>query len=131
MPKASGTFSIKNWDEKPFAERDDAPKLTNARVINAYAGDLDGEGTSDAVMVYASDTQATYVGYERFDGTLEGRSGSFVLHASGTYENGVATTKWEIVPDSGTDDLKGIRGRGGYAAKHGESAVAYELEYEL
>jgi len=132
MPKhkAKGTFSIKSWDEKPYAEHSDAPKLTSAHVVNTYSGDLDGEGTVHSVMFYSSDTQATYFGYERVIGRLGGRSGSFVLHGSGTFENGVATTKWSVVPESATGDLKGLRGKGGYAATH-QPAVDYELEYEL
>jgi Protein of unknown function (DUF3224) len=126
---AKGTFSIKSWDEKPFAEAADAPKLTTAHVVNTYSGDLDGEGTVHHVMFYASDAQATYSGYERVVGRLAGRSGSFVLQSSGTFENGVAT-KWSVVPGSGTGDLKDLRGQGGYAATH-QPAVDYELEYEV
>ena len=131
MPKATGTFSIKSWDEQPYAEQPESPKLTNARVVNTYSGDLDGEGTSNAVMFYASEAEATYMGYERVVATLGGRSGTFVLRSSGTYDGGVATTRWEIVPDSGTGDLETLSGNGGYVAKHGESAVPYELDYRL
>jgi hypothetical protein len=131
MPKATGTFSIKSWDEKPFAERADAPKLTSAQVVNIYSGDLEAEGSILHVMFYASDTQATYLGYERVVGRLGDRSGSFVLHSTGTFEDGVATTTWSIVPDSATGDLKGLRGKGGYAARSGEARVDFELEYSV
>jgi Protein of unknown function (DUF3224) len=129
--QAHGTFSIKSWDEKPFAEHADAPKLTNAQVVNTYSGDLDGEGTIHSVMFYSSDAHATYVSYERVVGRLGGRDGSFVMHGRGTFENGVATTTWTIEPLSATGELKGLRGKGSYAARHGESAVAYTLDYDL
>ena len=38
---ATGTFTIKAWDEQPWAEVDEAPKLTHARVTTTYSGDLD------------------------------------------------------------------------------------------
>src|SRR4029450_12726270 len=50
--KASGGFTIKAWDEWPYAELDQAPKLTHARVTTTYGGDLEGEGTSELLMVY-------------------------------------------------------------------------------
>jgi Protein of unknown function (DUF3224) len=128
--QARGTFSIKNWDEKPFAEHAEAPKLTHAEVINTYTGDLVAEGTVAHVMFYESDAHATYAGYERIVGTLNGRSGSFVVQSSGTFENGVATTTWQILPESTTGELVGLRGSGGYAARH-ERAIDYQLDYEL
>ena len=74
--KATGQFTIKGWDEQPYAEHEGAPRLTHARVTSAYGGDLEGEGT-------------------------------------------------------GTGDLAGLRGQGGYVAKQGEAAVAYELRWSL
>ena len=41
---ANGTFTIKAWDERPWAEHDEAPKLTLAHVTTTYTGDLEGEG---------------------------------------------------------------------------------------
>ena len=43
--KATGSFTIKAWDKQPWAEVEEAPKLTHARVTTAYTGDLEGEGT--------------------------------------------------------------------------------------
>jgi len=104
--------------------------LTTARVVNSYSGDLEGEGIVQHVMFYASETHATYVGYERVVGRLGAREGSFVLHSSGTFQDGVATTRWSVVPESTTGELRGLRGSGGYAARH-EPAVKFELEYSF
>jgi Protein of unknown function (DUF3224) len=126
--KATGSFTIKSWDEQPFAELDGAPKLTQARVTTTYRGDLDGEGTSALVMAYDG-TDASYAGYERVVGSLGGRSGSFVLRLAGGFEQGAASTDWTVVEGSGTGGLAGLRGEGGYVAKHGEPEVAYELRW--
>jgi Protein of unknown function (DUF3224) len=36
---ATGTFTIKGWDQQPYAEAEGAPKLTHARVTTACTGD--------------------------------------------------------------------------------------------
>jgi Protein of unknown function (DUF3224) len=126
--KATGTFTIKSWDEQPYAEVDGAPKLTQARVTATYGGDLDGEGTSTLVMAYDG-ADATYSGYERVVGSLGGRSGSFVLRLAGGFEQGAARTTWTVVEGSGTGELTGLQGEGGYVAKQGEPEVAYELRW--
>ena len=126
--KATGSFTIKSWDEQPFAEVEGAPRLTQARVTTTYAGDLDGEGTSTLVMAYDG-ADASYAGYERVVGSLGGRSGSFVLRLAGGFEQGAARTDWTVVEGSGTGELAGLQGKGGYVAKQGEPEVAYELRW--
>ena len=128
--KATGTFTIKSWDEQPYAEVEGAPKLTQARVTTTYTGDLDGEGTSTLVMAYDG-ADASYAGYERVVGSLGGRSGSFVLRLAGGFEQGAARTTWTVVEGSGTGDLAGLRGEGGYVARQGEPEVAWELRWSL
>jgi Protein of unknown function (DUF3224) len=126
--RATGSFTIKSWDERPFAELEGAPKLTQARVTTTYGGDLDGEGTSTLVMAYDG-ADASYTGYERVVGSLSGRSGSFVLRLAGGFEQGAARTDWTVVEGSGTGELAGLGGEGGYVAKQGEPEVAYELRW--
>jgi hypothetical protein len=128
---ATGTFATTSWDEGPWAEEEGGRKLTHAKVTSAYQGDIEGEGTSQSIMWYADEGRATYAGFERVVGRLGGRAGSFVLEGRGTYANGVATTEWTVVPGSGTGELAGLRGTGGYAAGHGESAVTYRLDYSF
>ena len=127
---ATGTFTIKAWDEQPWAEVDEAPKLTHARVTTTYSGDLDGEGTSGLLMAY-DQADAGYTGYERFVGSLDGRPGSFVLRLGGGFADGAATTTWTVVEGSGTGDLAGLQGAGGYVANQGEPEVAWELRWSL
>ena len=127
---ATGTFTIKAWDEQPWAEADKAPKLTHARVTTTYTGDLEGEGTYQLLMVY-DQADAAYAGYERFVGSLDDRSGSFVLRLGGGFEGGAARTTWTVVEGSGTGDLAGLQGEGGYVARQGEPEVAWELRWSL
>lgn len=74
---ASARFAIKSWDEKPFNEGDDLPKMTRATVSKTYTGHIAGEGQVEYLMMYRKDGSAHFVGLERIVGQIGGRVGSF------------------------------------------------------
>jgi hypothetical protein len=127
---ANARFAIRNWDEKPYGEGQDLPKLTRAAVTKAFTGDLAGEGHGDYLRMARSDSSATIVGLERVVGHLAGRAGSFVLQRTGIFENGVAKESYSVVPGSGTGELLGLRGEGTSAVGHG-AEHPLTLNYEL
>jgi uncharacterized protein DUF3224 len=130
MTHAQATFELKTWEETPYDPIDGAPKLTRARVTKVFHGDLEGEGTVEYLMLYREDGSASFVGLERVAGRLGGRTGSFVLQHSGTFEAGTAKTTWSVVPGSGTGALVGLRGQGGFASGHAQS-YAITLDYDF
>ena len=127
---ANATFTIKSWDEKPYSEGPDLPKLTRAAVTKTFKGDLDCEGHVEYLMMYRADGSATFVGLERIVGKLDGKSGSFVLQRTGSFESGVAKESYSVIPGSGTGDLRGLRGEGTTALGHGNE-YPFTLDYEL
>ncbi len=126
--RAKVTFTIKSWDEKTYDEIEGAPKLTRARVTKSYQGDLEGEGKLEYLMMYRTAASASFMGLERVTGSVAGRSGSFVLQHSGTFEDGVAKVILSVVPGSGTGDLHGMMGEGGFNAGH-QPPYAMTLNY--
>jgi Protein of unknown function (DUF3224) len=127
---ANSRFAIKSWDEKPYSEGPDQPKLTRGTVMKTYTGDIAGEGHVEYLMMYRSDGSAAFVGLERVIGQLAGKTGSFVLQRTGTFENGVATEHYSVISGSGTGELRGLSGEGTSAVGHGlEHPVT--LNYEL
>jgi uncharacterized protein DUF3224 len=127
---ANSRFAIKKWEEKPYGEGQDLPKLTRATVTKAFTGDIAGDGHVEYLMMYRSDGSATFVGLERVVGQLAGKKGSFVLQRAGAFENGVAKESYSVVPGSGTGELQGLRGEGTSAVGHGlEHPLT--LNYEL
>jgi hypothetical protein len=48
---------------------------------------------------------------EQVTGTLNGRSGSFMLQHSGTMDAGAQALTVQVVPSSGTGELAGISGQ--------------------
>jgi hypothetical protein len=119
MKSANARFAIKKWDEKPYGESKDLPKLTRATVTKTFTGDIEGEGRLEYLMMYRSDGSATFVGLERVVGRLAGRTGSFVLQRTGVFDAGMAKETYSVVPGSGTGDLRGLRGEGSSAVGHG------------
>jgi Protein of unknown function (DUF3224) len=71
---------------------------------------------------------ASFVGIERVNGAVAGREGSFVLQDAGTVEGNIVHGEWFVVPGSGTGDLTGLRGTGGFRANLGEGAHVH-LDY--
>ena len=76
---ANARFAIKAWDEKPYGEGPDQPKLTRASVTRTYTGDIEGEGRVEYLMMYRGDGSASFVGLERIVGRIGGRAGSSAL----------------------------------------------------
>jgi hypothetical protein len=128
--QAKATFGIKSWDEKTYNEIEGAPKLTRVSATKSYQGDIEGEGKVEYLMMYRSAGSASFMGLERVTGRIGGRSGSFVLQHTGTFEEGVAKVKLSVVPGSGTGDLRGMKGVGGFSVGH-QPPFALTLDYDL
>ena len=127
---ANSRFTITGWDEKPYGEGPDLPKLTRASVTRVFTGDIAGQGHVEYLMMYRSDGSATFVGLERVVGRIGGRTGSFVLQRTGAFEGGQAKESYSVVPGSATGELEGLRGDGATALGHG-TEYPFTLNYEL
>ena len=68
------------------------------------------------------------VSMQRFTGKLSGRHGTFVLQGKETVENGKIKATWFVVPGSGTGNLSGLRGEGGFEGDFGKGSDGW-LDY--
>jgi hypothetical protein len=75
-----------------------------------------------------ADGSASFVGIERVSGSVAGREGTFLLQDAGTVDGNVVSGDWFVIPNSGTGELSGLRGEGGFRASLGENAQVY-LDY--
>jgi hypothetical protein len=128
--QANARFTIRSWDEKPYSEGPGEPKLTKAAVAKTYTGEIDGEAHVEYLMIYRSDGTANFVGLERFAGRLAGRTGTFVLQRTGSFEGGQAKESYSVVPGSATGELKGLTGEGRSSLGHA-AEYPFTLDYEL
>ncbi|MFT7840747.1 DUF3224 domain-containing protein [Saccharothrix sp. BKS2] len=110
------TFTITRWDDTTWDEAE--PKLSRVLVEKTYTGVLEGTSTAELTTCQPSEGQAGYVGTERFTGTLDGRTGSFVMQHGGVVSAAGARSFGHVVPGSGT---------GGLAGLGGEVRLAHEL----
>lgn len=123
----SGPFDVKTT---PQDDKSPDPLLGRFLLDKQYRGDLEATG---AGQMLTAGTQVkgsgAYVAIEKVSGTLKGRKGSFVLQHMGTMTQNLPQLTIAIVPDSGTDELKGISGKmviNIAAGKH-----SYDLQYTL
>lgn len=127
---ANARFAIKSWDEKPYSEGQNLPRLTRASVLKIFTGDVEGEGQVEYLMMYRGDGSATFVGLERVVGRIGNKSGTFVLQRFGVFENGQAKESYSVVDGSGTGELVGLRGEGSSAVGH-DVDHPFSLRYDL
>ena len=127
--KASGTFEVK-LTPQPSDGYFDGTILGRLTIDKQFRGDL--EGSSKGQMMSAGTAvqgSAGYVAIERVSGTLLGRSGSFVLQHSSTMDKGQPKQSIQVVPDSGTERLSGLRGN--MIISRADAKHQYDLEFEL
>ena len=128
MPTARGPFDVAMESEPPFLEQDGLTLNRNV-VRKEFSGDI--AGTSEAQMLAAFTAvpgSAGYVAIEHFTGSVNGKSGSFVLQHSGVMNKDDGQLTVVIVPDSGAGELTGISGT--MQIDNDEGQHSYVLDYE-
>ena len=127
---AAGAFEIGSWDEQPYEEVE-GTRLSRTRLTKTFSGDVEGESTAELLMAYGSEEgSAAYVGLERVTGSVHGRAGSFVLRHSAAMERGEGGLSLEVVPDSGTGGLRGLRGEARITVEPG-GGHTFTLDYDF
>jgi hypothetical protein len=127
--KATASISITGWDEKPIHEVAGLPKLTHTSVTAAYQGELSGESRVEYLMMYREDGSASYIGLERFVGSINGKSGSITLQHNGVFEAGTAKGTCLVIAGSGTDGLRGLQGTASFIST--SSGTRLELDFTI
>jgi hypothetical protein len=123
------SFTLDDWaadDTDPLADPSgEGPATGSATVRKTYAGAL--EATSVATLLTTQGEKgAAYLAQERVVGTLDGRSGSFVLQHGAAGGEGQEMAQWAfVVAGSGTGELAGLSGTGILA--HEKLQLDYEL----
>lgn len=126
MTTARGTFEVAL---KQISTLEEAP-LGRMSIDKTFHGDLEGTSRGQMMSVLTETKgSAGYVAIELVTGTLSGRAGTFLLQHNGLMVRGMGTLTINVIPDSGTGDLTGIRGT--MTIKVVEKQHTYELEYAI
>jgi hypothetical protein len=118
---ARAKITVQGSEAKPY-DQTAAPALVEVRLTETFSGDIEGESPVRALQVLRHDKSACLVSMQRFRGKLGGRQGTFVLQGSEVVANGRITATWFVVPGSGTGDLSGLRGDGGFEGEFGKGS---------
>jgi Protein of unknown function (DUF3224) len=120
---ASGRIEVDTYEPATYDKGENgAPDVVEIHVAERFTGDITGEGKVRFLQTLFADGSASFVGVERVTGAIAGRSGAFVLQDTGTVEGTVVSGTWFVVPGSGTGELTGLRGDGGFRADLGQNA---------
>jgi hypothetical protein len=126
---AKGTFDVKITPQGT-EDKDGAAGLGRMSIDKQIHGDLTGTGKGE-MLTGMSEVKGSgaYVAIERISGTLNGRTGSFILQHTGTMARGEQHLSITVVPDSGTGQLIGIAGTFNLTITDGKHF--YDLAYTL
>jgi Protein of unknown function (DUF3224) len=116
---ASGNINVKVYEPTTYDQPTEGPALVRIHVVEDFSGDIEGEGLAEFLQTTRGEDEASFVGVERVSGRIGGK---FVLQDEGTLKGTTVSGTWFVVPGSGTGELQGLRGEGGFEAELGQGA---------
>ena len=126
---AEGPFDVTRSAEPLHARAEGL--LGRHALAKTYPGALDATGIGEMLSAGTpTPGSAGYVAIEKVTGTLDGRKGSFYLQHSGTLDRGQPALSVTVIPDSGTDELTGLKGTMQIVIADG-GKHSYVFDYEL
>lgn len=126
---ARGQFQV---DAKPLpaTELDQQVGMMRMQFDKSFHGPLSATGLVHMMGVMNPEVgSGGYVAIEKVTGALDGRKGSFLFQHSSTMNRGAPSQSISVVPDSGTDQLKGLTGN--LTIDIVDEDHFYTFEYEL
>ena len=128
--KALGTFKVSllplDYSQPPEHEA----KIGRMSINKTFQGDLSanskGEMLSATTNIKGS---AGYVAIEQVSGTLNNKSGSFILQHFGIMSGSTHKLTLEVIPNSGTEELLGLSGS--MQILISEGVHQYEFDYDI
>ena len=109
--QAKGEFEVKRIPQEEL-DIGGGASVGHSRFDKRFRGPLDAASVVHMLAVMSPVAgSGAYVAIERIEGTLNGRRGSFFAQHNGVMDRGKPSLDLTVVPDSGTDDLLGLRGR--------------------
>ena len=126
--RANAVITVHKYVPSAYDEPADGPVLTRIHVEESFSGDITGDGIVEFLQAARADGSASFVGIERVTGELGGRRGTFLLQDAGAVQDNIVSGEWFVIAGSGTGELAGLCGEGGFRANLGEGAQVH-LDY--
>ncbi|TFW11652.1 DUF3224 domain-containing protein [Duganella callida] len=129
MPIVSGEFDV-TMQPQAMSEVAADSGIGRMSLDKRYHGALSASGRGEMLaFMDRALMSGAYLAMEKVEGTLEGRSGSFLLHHTGTMARGATGLSVAVVPDSGRDQLSGLSGTLNIRIEAGKHY--YDFDYSL
>lgn len=125
----TATFTFDSWDEEEVLDVDGA-RIVRTTFVKAFTGDFEGTSRGEMVMAHAGQGSAAYSGFERVDGSLSGRAGSFMLRHNAFMAEGDPVSEVVVMASSGTGELTGLSGTASIE-RHDDGSHTLTLDFEL
>ena len=128
--KISGSFEVALKPLETYAAGSGGVNLGRMFIDKTFNGELSAQSKGE--MLTASSAvpgSAGYVAIEQVIGDLSGRKGSFVLQHYGRMDKDKNYLLLEVVPGSGTGELKGMKGNMNIRIEN--THHFYDLDYEI
>lgn len=123
-------FEVTGWEPEPLPLGEPGPvAFGRVTLRKSFSGPLTGTSVVAMTSVGIGEAPAGYVAVELVTGSLDGRTGSFVLQHTGVVEGSDGTAGGVVVPGTGTGELAGLCGT--MTITHDESGAVLTLDYEL
>lgn len=114
---STSLFTVNKWQENFVFEK----KIAHARASYTMTGELVGSAEVDYSIYYLhydeEDIHAStsrFEGFAVFKGEINGKKGSFAYYDCGSFINNQYQASIEILAGTGTEDFKGVQGKGTY-----------------
>lgn len=128
--KVSGTFEVSMVPTECSVKGHEGNQIGRFTLTKTFHGALNA--VSQGEMLSAQTVEkgsAGYVVIEQVKGHVDGKAGGFVLQHFGIMKRGEPRLILEVVPDSGSEELKGLSGKMTIDIKDGKHF--YEFDYEI
>lgn len=129
-------FSLSSWKEENLSGFLPQQPLAKASVCYEGTQEIEGKFQGEYLLQYSYYNQAdphlseaTYVGYLLFVGSVQGKKGTFIVEEKGIFSKGLPQSQLRIKAGSGTEQLMGITGAGKYSLEN--NGLFFVLDYLL
>jgi len=120
-----GEFDVTTIPQPPEPNPDFAA-VSRLLLDKRFHGPLDAVSRGQMLAMGGETGWGVYVAMEKVEGTLEGRSGSFVLYHNGTMTPDGQQLTVTVAPQSGTGALVGLTGRMAIEIRDGKHFYAFD-----
>lgn len=128
--KITGPFDVTMNPEDSHTQFDHGMIFGRMRLEKTYHGALAATARGEMISARTPvQSSAGYVAIEQVEGTLDGKTGSFVLQHFGVMNDGKSRLILEVIPNSGTGELTGLAGSMVLENENGQHS--YSFTYEL